>query len=84
LISTSSVTGFEFYGINESECVSEKLPPLANKLHIPYTNFNTSARKRISQFAFVIDTLGTTVTFTPNVDGISYPTENYVTTRKQL
>jgi len=83
LQSQSETTGFEFYGVNLSECISEKLPPLANKLHIPYTNFNTSARKRISQFAFVIDTRNSNVTFVPSIDGTDFPAQVYNTPRKQ-
>ena len=81
--SLSGTQPFEFYEVNLSECVSEKLPPLAHHYHIPYTNFNTSSRKRISQFAFVIDTRGTTVKFTPMVDGIPSRSQLYNTSRKE-
>lgn len=85
-LSTTFGTGgppFEFYEVNLSECVSEKLPPISSHMHIPYTNFNTSSRKRVSQFAFVIDTRGIPVTFTPMVDGVAYITQSYITNRKE-
>ena len=78
-----SGTDFEFYGIDLGECASEKLPPLSQMLHIPYTNLNTSSRKRFIQYAFIIDTMGQPVTFTPFVDGTPYPTETFTTFRKQ-
>lgn len=83
LDSSSSTVGFEFYEVNLSECISEKLPPLANKLHIPYTNFGTSSRKRISQFAFTIDTRWSTVTFVPSIDGVAFPSQTFLTGRKE-
>lgn len=74
---------FEFYELNLNETVSEKLPPISSHYQIPCTNLGTSARKRISQFAFVIDTRGNTVLFTPSVDGIPYPPQSYITNRKE-
>jgi hypothetical protein len=74
---------FEFYGVEVADCISEKLPPLSNSLHIPHTNMGTSSRKRISQFAFVVDSKSVPVTFTPVVDGTSYATLVFTTNRKQ-
>lgn len=74
---------FEFYGVNLEECVYEKLPPIASHLHIAYTNFNTSSRKRFKQFAFVIDTFGKQVTFTPYIDGRVYISKGFATSRKE-
>jgi len=80
----SAVTGdFEYYGPDYGDSVYEKLPPIAKFLHLTSTNLGTSSRKRIAQFAFVIDTKGNSVTFTPRVDGVSFPVVTYNTTRKQ-
>lgn len=70
-------TAFEFYEINLSECLSEKLPPLSSHYFIPYNNLGTASRKRFIQYAFVIDTRGNSVIFTPSVDGVNYPAQIY-------
>ena len=79
----SSQQQFEYYGLDLDQCASEVLPPVANFLRIPYNNLGSSERKRFIQFAFIIDTRGSVVTFTPSIDGNSFPGRNYNTFRKQ-
>jgi hypothetical protein len=81
----SNVDGqlFEYYGVDLSECISEKLPPVARYVRIPYTNFGTAARKRVRTIPLVIDTRGGTVRFTPFVDGVTYQPSFHVTTDKR-
>lgn len=74
--------GFEFYEVDVQECVTEKLPAVARYFHIPTTNFGTSSRKRFRQFAFVCDTLGSTATFTPYIDGVAQPFQHFSTNFK--
>jgi len=61
-------------------------PEQLNYLRIPSTNLNTVSRKRFISYAFVIDTLGNTVNFTPYVDGaaISTGTPNTITLNGKL
>ena len=75
--------GFEFYGVNLQECITEKLPPLAETTHIPYTNFNTSARKRVQQFALIINTFNADVEYVPYIDGVSQTPININTNGKR-
>lgn len=45
-------------------------PEQLDYLRIPNTNLGSYARKRFTSFAYVIDTLGNTINFTPYVDNI--------------
>jgi hypothetical protein len=74
---------FHFYGVSLEECVYEKLPPVANHIIIPYTNFNTTSRKRFRQIAIIIDTLQDSVSWVPVLDGVALPTQTINTYRKQ-
>jgi len=76
-------TNFEFYGIDLTQSITEKLPAVANFTHIPYTNLGNGSRKRFIQFAFVIDTFGQNVVFTPAIDGTTFPAQVINTARKQ-
>ena len=79
----SCTTGvFEFYELVSPREV-EVLPDSLKFKRISATNLGTSSRKRIAQFAFVIDTKGNNVTFVPIVDGVSFVSATYNTTRKQ-
>lgn len=51
-------------------------PEQVNFLRIPNTNMGSYARKRWTSFAFVIDTLGNAVTFTPFVDNTAKSTSS--------
>jgi hypothetical protein len=74
---------FEFYSINLEECISEKLPTPTTYLIIPGNNYGTPNRKRHTSYKFQINTRGSDVTFTPVLDGTSYSSTTYNTTRKQ-
>jgi len=72
---------FEFYGIVTPQTV-EVLPDRLKYFRIPNSNFGAAARKRIRTLPMVIDTRGSDVTFTPIVDGSSYPTTTLNTNAK--
>lgn len=74
---------FEFYGIDLSECISEKLPPPVEFLIIPPENYGTPNRKRHTSYKFQILTRGKNVKFTPNLDGVAYSPATYNTTQKR-
>lgn len=73
---------FEFYELVTPREI-ESLPDSLKFKRISATNLGTSSRKRIGQFAFVIDTKGNNVSFVPIVDGVSFPAQTYNTSRKQ-
>jgi hypothetical protein len=75
---------FEFYGLNDQEIISEKMPVPVKFLVIPAENYGTPNRKRHTSYKFQINTRGDTVSFTPIIDGTSYPSQNFNTTTKQL
>lgn len=64
-LQAASLTTFYLY---EMTLEYDPRPEQVNYLHIPNTNQGSYARKRWTSFAFVIDTLGDAVTFTPYVD----------------
>lgn len=66
-LSSSGIIPFEFYGVIVPQEV-ETLPPRLKYLIIPPTNLGTYSRKRVTSFAFVINTNGQSCTFTPLVD----------------
>jgi hypothetical protein len=49
----------------------EPFPEQLNFYRIPNNNLGTFARKRFTNHAFVIDTLGNTISYTPVVDGVN-------------
>lgn len=59
----------QIFKLQEYTIEYDPRPEQVNYLRIPSTNLGTLARKRFVSFAFVIDTLGTELTFTPYVDG---------------
>jgi hypothetical protein len=63
---SSDLTSFK---LDEYTIEYDARPEQVNYLRLPATNLGSSARKRFVAFAFVIDTLGQDVTFTPLVDG---------------
>lgn len=73
---------FEFYELIPPR-VLEKLPDPQKFFHIPYDNLGTPARKRFVRYAFVIDTRGYDVDFTPVIDGVKYASDIVNTNRKQ-
>ena len=60
----------------------EARPEQVDFLRIQQQNFGTISRKRFISFAFVIDTLGNNVTFTPVIDGVDQATSTVNTTSK--
>ena len=64
------VTPFEFYGTVVPQEI-ELLPARLEYYRIPNSNLGSVSRKRIINYAFVIDTYGQNVTFTPVLDGNS-------------
>lgn len=73
---------FEFYGINLGECVSEKLPVPTKYLVIPASDYGTPNRKRHSSYKFQINTRGSSVRFTPIIDGNSLTPLDFSTASK--
>ena len=80
---TNPEGAFEFYGLNLEEITSEKLPTPVKYLVIPADNYGTPNRKRHSSYKFEINTRGSDVRFTPQIDGISYASKTFNTSRKQ-
>ena len=92
---TSEVTGyeiggvfqggseFEFYGLELNESVYEVLPPVTKFYRLAPTNYGSASKKRIRTLAFVIDTKGSNVTFTPDVDGVSQSAATFNTNGKR-
>lgn len=78
-----SQTPFEFYGVSIDDSVFEKLPPVSRYLTLQTTNYGCAGKKRIRTIPMVIDTKGGNVTFTPIVDGVSYPASSFNTSDKR-
>jgi hypothetical protein len=74
---------FEFYGLNSSEIVSEKLPVPVKFLVIPNDDYGVPNRKRHSSYKFQIDTRGFQVRFTPILDNVAKTPLDFSTTAKQ-
>ena len=72
---------FEFYGVITPQKV-EELPDRLTYYRIPNNNYGHPGKKRFRTIPFVIDTYGQSVSFIPIVDGVSYPSQNFVTTGK--
>lgn len=74
---------FEFYGLDTSEIVSEKLPVPAEYYVIPANNFGEPNRKRHSSYKFQINTRGSNCSFTPVIDGVELTPLTFNTTEKR-
>jgi hypothetical protein len=72
---------FEFYELQKPQEV-EVLPEAIKYKYITANNLGTGKRKRFHQIAFVINTKGTSVAFTPLIDGVAKTAYNYTTTDK--
>lgn len=79
----SGTAPFEYYGVNLEECVTEKMPAPADFYVIPYNNLGSAEMKRIRTVPLVINTRGLNVTFTPAVDGTTYPPTIFNTSTKR-
>jgi hypothetical protein len=75
----SGTNVFEFYGVNEGECVFEKLPAKSRFLRIQ-TNFGSPNKKRIRTLPFKLLSSGGSVSLTPTVDGTLYPIQTFSST----
>jgi len=64
----STTTLFEF-ALNAFNLEYDPRPELTTNLRLLPTNLGTFSRKRFTNFAFVVDTLGFTVRFQPTIDG---------------
>lgn len=67
-------TAMLVFKLNEYTIEYDARPEQLTMLRIPSNNLGTLARKRMISYAFVIDTLGNDVTFTPYADGSTKPT----------
>ena len=81
----ATLTGgpFEFYQLDESEIISEKLPVPVKFLVIPANNYGSPQRKRHTSYKFQINTRGQNVVFTPILDGVSYAPATFSTPTKE-
>lgn len=61
----------------------DPFPEQLNFLRIPNNNLGSYSRKRITNYAFVIETFGIPVIFTPFLDGTGFPTSNCSTSGKR-
>lgn len=74
---------FEFYGLNNEETISEKLPTPVKYLVIPANDYGNPNRKRHTSYKFQINTLGANVKFTPRLDGTNYAPATFNTSEKR-
>jgi hypothetical protein len=74
---------FEYYGDIVPEQV-EVLPPLLTSFVIPATNYGSPSRKRFTSFKFQINTFGSNVKFTPQVDGQNQAPLVFATQSRQI
>lgn len=74
---------FEDYGESLEDCVFEKLPAVTKVKFSNYSNLGSTSRKRIVQYARVVDTLGHDVDLIPYVDGVAYTPKIINSNRKQ-
>jgi hypothetical protein len=65
IVDVNLVTTFKLYEITIEY---DPRPEQVNYLLIPPTNLGSFARKRVTNYAFIIDTLGNNITFTPLID----------------
>lgn len=82
ILSSNNGIPFEFYGTVVPQTV-EQLPDRLRYLRVPNTNLGSVSRKRIINYAFVIDTVGFPVVVTILVDGVSSLVESLTTTGKE-
>lgn len=82
LQSVSQDDPFEFYGLNEQEIISEKLPVPVKYLVIPPNDYGTPNRKRHSSYKFQLLSRGKNVRFTPILDGVSLSPSTFNTATK--
>jgi hypothetical protein len=76
-------TGLSTFQLHNFTIEYEAFPEQLTYLRIPNSNLNTYSRKRLTNYAFVIDTLGNTITFTPIVDGVNLSSANVIFSGKR-
>lgn len=74
---------FEFHELVKPRAI-EVLPDFQRFHRIVITDLGTPARKKFTRLALDINTFGDPVTFTPLIDGISFPTLTVTTNSRQL
>jgi hypothetical protein len=79
----SGANEFEDYGESLADCLIEKLPAQTKYKFTNYSNLGSASRKKIVQYARVVDTLGHDVSMIPVIDGTSYPAKTINCNRKQ-
>jgi hypothetical protein len=76
-------TGLSTFQLHNYTIEYEAYPEQLTYLRIPNNNLGSYSRKRITNYAFVIDTLGNTITFTPIVDGTNLSSTNVIFSGKR-
>lgn len=84
-IQISSVgDGAKTFKLYECTLEYEPRPEQLNHLRILPTNMGTISRKRWTAYAFVVDTLGNNITFTPYLDNVAWSIPDIVQTGTKL
>jgi hypothetical protein len=78
-ITSDALTTFRLYNYTIEY---DSRPEQLNYLRIPPNNLGTASRKRFITHAHVIDTLGTSITYTPLIDGVAGDTSTANLDRK--
>lgn len=68
---------FEFYEIDPSQAIYEKLPVPSYFYELSPTNMGTPSRKRFNNIPFVADPLGGIITFIPIFDGVAQTPQQF-------
>jgi len=83
-VQISDVNGVFTFKLYEMTIEYQERPEQLNYMRLLPTNLGTYSRKRVTSFAYVIDTLGNQVQFIPNFDGAtSSYLDSFVTNTKQ-
>lgn len=83
-IQIKDVTGLYTFKLYEFTIEYEPRPEQLDYLRLLPTNLGTISRKRVTAFAFVIDTLGNNITFQPYLDNVVWSTTATITTGTKL
>src|SRR5207249_8630094 len=81
MVDNGGLTSFHLY---ETTIEYEPRPEQLDYLRILPTNLGTYSRKRVTSYAFVIDTLGNDITFTPYLDNVVWRSVGRVHTDTKL
>lgn len=81
---TSVGAGAKIFKLYEATIEYEPRPEQLDYLRILPTNGGTISRKRWTAYAFVIDTLGSNITFTPYLDNVAWALSDTVQTGTKL